>query len=121
MRQCEIYLHGIKCGLLTEEDDKSFTFSYDSVYLQRADADPVSLTLPLQREPHKSPLATASLTKSAKSPYLFSAFSNMLSEGENRQVQSVLLRIDPDDDFGILLATCQTDTIGAITVKPIRL
>jgi len=25
MRQCEIYLHGIKCGLLTEEDDKSFT------------------------------------------------------------------------------------------------
>ncbi len=70
MRQCEIYLHGIKCGLLTEEDDKSFTFSYDSVYLQR---------------------------------------------------ESVLLRIDPDDDFGILLATCQTDTIGAITVKPIRL
>ena len=101
MRQCEIYLHRIKCGLLTEEDDKSFTFSYDSEYLQRADADPVSLTLPLQREPHKS-------------PYLF-------SEGENRQVQSVLLRIDPDDDFGILLATCQTDTIGAITVKPIRL
>ena len=49
MRQCEIYLHGIKCGLLTEEDDKSFTFSYDSVYLRRADADPVSLTLPLQR------------------------------------------------------------------------
>lgn len=108
MRQCEIYLHGIKCGLLTEEDDKSFTFSYDSVYLQRADADPVSLTLPLQREPHKS-------------PYLFSVFANMLSEGENRQIQSVLLRIDPEDDFGILLATCQMDTIGAITVKPIRL
>ena len=42
----------------------------------------------------------------------------MLSEGENRQVQSVLLRIDPEDDFGILLATCQIDTIGAITVKP---
>ena len=96
MRQCEIYLHGIKCGLLTEEDDKSFTFSYDSVYLRRADADPVSLTLPLQRKPHKS-------------PYLFSVFANMLSEGENRHVQSVLL------------ATCQVDTIGAITVKPIQL
>ncbi len=35
MRQCEIYLHGIKCGLLTEEDDKSFTFSYDSVFAER--------------------------------------------------------------------------------------
>lgn len=108
MRQCETYLHGIMCGLLTEEDDKSFTFSYDSVYLQRVDAEPISLTLPLQHEPYRS-------------PYLFSAFANMLSEGENRQVQSVLLRIDPEDDFGILLATCQVDTIGAITVKPIQL
>ena len=57
----------------------------------------------------------------AGKPYLFSVFANMLSEGENRHVQSVLLRIDPEDDFGILLATCQIDTIGAITVKPIRL
>ena len=43
----------------------------------------------------------------------------MLSEGENRQVQSQILRIDADDDFGILLATAQTDTIGAVTIKPI--
>ena len=38
----------------------------------------------------------------------------------NRQMQSQLLRIDPDDDFGILLATAQYDTIGAVTVKPIE-
>jgi len=50
---------------------------------------------------------------------LFAFFFNMLSEGENRQVQSQILRIDADDDFGILLATAQTDTIGAVTIKPI--
>ena len=44
----------------------------------------------------------------------------MLSEGENRQIQSRLLRIDPEDDFGILLATAQFDTAGAVTVKPLR-
>lgn len=44
----------------------------------------------------------------------------MLSEGENRQIQSRLLRIDSEDDFGILLATAQFDTIGAATVKPLR-
>lgn len=44
----------------------------------------------------------------------------MLSEGENRQIQSQLLRIDPEDDFGIMLATCAYDTIGAITVKTIE-
>lgn len=108
MRQCEIYLHGIRCGLLTEEDNRTFTFIYDKAYLIGDNAEPVSLTLPLQGEPHTS-------------PYLFPAFANMLSEGENRQVQSQLLRIDPEDDFGILLATCSTDTIGAITVKPIGL
>jgi HipA-like protein len=30
------------------------------------------------------------------------------------------LRIDEDDDFGLLAATAQFDTIGAITVKPIQ-
>jgi len=44
----------------------------------------------------------------------------MLSEGENRQIQSQLLHIDAEDDFGILLATAQYDTIGAVTVKPIE-
>jgi serine/threonine-protein kinase HipA len=107
MRQCEIYLHGIRCGLLTEDDNRTFTFTYDKAYLIGDNAEPVSLTLTLQSEPHTC-------------PYLFPAFVNMLSEGENRQVQSQLWRIDPDDDFGILLATCGTDTIGAITVKPIE-
>ncbi|MGM9740456.1 MAG: HipA N-terminal domain-containing protein [Candidatus Cryptobacteroides sp.] len=106
MRKCEIYLHGVKCGVLTEDDNLEFTFEYDKDYLHAGGAEPVSLTLPLQDEPFKS-------------PYLFPAFANLLSEGENRQVQSQLLRIDPEDDFGIMLATCGFDTVGAITVKPI--
>ena len=38
------------------------------------------------------------------SDYLFPYFFNMLSEGANRQIQSTLLHIDENDDFGILLA-----------------
>lgn len=108
MRGCEIYVHGIKAGLLTEDDAHKFVFAYDRAYLLSKGACPASLTLPLRAEPYHS-------------PYLFPAFSNILSEGENRQIQSQLLRVDPEDDFGIMLATCQTDTIGAITVKPIAL
>jgi serine/threonine-protein kinase HipA len=44
----------------------------------------------------------------------------MLSEGANRELQSTLLHIDENDDFGILLATAQNDTIGAVTIKPIN-
>lgn len=108
MRQCEVYLHGIKVGLLTENDSREFTFTYDKAYLLSENCDAVSLTLPLRTEPYHS-------------PFLFSVFANMLSEGDIRQIQSQLLRMDPEDDFGILLATCQFDTVGAITVKPIEL
>lgn len=107
MRRCEVYLHGIKAGFLTEEDKGTFCFAYDKAYLLNEKSGPVSLTLPLRTEPYRSNV-------------LFPVFANMLSEGENRQIQSQLLHIDAEDDFGILLATCQFDTIGAITVKPIE-
>lgn len=106
MRQCEVYLHDIRAGLLTEEDNGEYVFAYESSYV--ADKmPPVSPTLPLREEPYRS-------------PYLFAVFFNMLSEGENRRIQSRLLHIDSSDDFGILLATAQNDTVGAITVKPIE-
>lgn len=106
MRQCEVYVHGIKAGILREEDDREYVFTYDPSYLSGKKNPPVSLTLPLRKEPYRS-------------SYLFPFFFNMLSEGENRQIQSQLLRIDAEDDFGILLATAQYDTIGAVTVKPL--
>ena len=48
MRQCEVYLHGIKAGMLTEEDNGEYTFIYDSSYLEKGDCPSVSLTLPLR-------------------------------------------------------------------------
>ena len=44
----------------------------------------------------------------------------MLSEGVNKKIQTTQLKIDEDDNFGLLLATAQYDTIGAITVKPVH-
>lgn len=108
MRQCEVYVHDIRAGRLIEDDDLKYTFIYDDAYLARPENPPVSLTLPIRKEPYHS-------------SYLFAPFFNMLSEGENRQMQSQILHIDADDDFGILLATAQTDTIGAVTVKPLNI
>ena len=105
MRQCEVYVHNIKAGVLTE-DENGYSFTYDKPYLQGKDNPPVSLTMPLREEVYHS-------------EHLFPFFFNMLSEGENREVQSRLLHISPEDDFGILLATASYDTIGEVTVKPI--
>lgn len=100
MRRGIVYVGGVRAGLLTEHQDGHFTFDYDEEYSGRG----VCLAMP--RENHHY-----------ESAYLFPFFSNLLSEGENREFQSKLLKIDRDDDFGFLLETAAYDTIGNITVK----
>jgi serine/threonine-protein kinase HipA len=106
MRAMEIYRNGILAGTLTEENRQHYVFSYDEKYFNDASKPGISLTLPKTQKEYSS-------------EFLFPFFFNMLSEGVNRKLQSVQLRIDEEDSFGLLAATAQYDTIGAITVKPI--
>lgn len=102
MRECKVYVHDAEAGLLQETDDREYVFTYHDDY----QGDPVCLAMPVRQ-------------KVFRSNHLFPYFFNMLSEGANRQVQSTLLHIDEKDDFGIMMATAQYDTIGAVTVKPV--
>ena len=106
MRACKVFVHGIYAGMLTETDRQHYSFEYDDAYFSNVDMPPVCLALPKNQ-------------KSYVSPYLFPFFSNMLSEGENRIFQARYLKIDENDDFGILLATAQYDTLGSVTVQPV--
>jgi serine/threonine-protein kinase HipA len=106
MRAMEIYRNGVLAGILSEENRKSYIFRYDERYFNDTTKPAISLTLP-------------KLKMEYRSQYLFPFFFNMLSEGENRKLQSIQLKIDEEDNFGLLMATAQYDTIGAITVKPI--
>jgi len=102
----EIYRNGTLAGTLTEENRKRFVFKYDDNYFNDATQPAISLTLPKTQKEYSS-------------EFLFPFFFNMLSEGVNRKLQSTQLRIDEEDNFGLLMATAQYDTIGAVTVKPI--
>ncbi len=102
----EIYRNGVLAGILSEENRKSYIFKYDERYFNDTTKPAISLTLPKSKKEYTS-------------QYLFPFFFNMLSEGENRKLQSIQLKIDEEDNFGLLMATAQYDTIGAITVKPI--
>lgn len=106
MRKAEVYRNGTLAGFLTEENRKLYVFRYDDAYFTDPDKAAISLTLPKTQREYKS-------------EYLFPFFFNMLSEGVNRKLQSTQLRIDEEDNFGLLMATAQVDTIGAITVKPV--
>jgi serine/threonine-protein kinase HipA len=108
MRSAEVYCNGEFAGILTEEKPgMNYVFRYDDKYFFDMNKSGVSLTLPKTQQEYRS-------------EYLFPFFFNMLSEGANRKAQSRLLKIDEKDHFGILLATAQYDTIGAITVKPMN-
>jgi len=106
MRQAAIYRNGELAGILSEENKNNYVFRYNTTYFTDKDKPAVSLTIPKAQQEYKI-------------DYLFPFFFNMLSEGVNRQLQCKLLRIDEEDDFGLLIATAQYDTIGAITVKPL--
>ena len=106
MRIVEVYRNGTFAGTLTEENQQQYVFSYDDLYFNDATKPAISLTLQKTQKEYRS-------------NFLFPFFFNMLSEGVNRKLQCTQLRIDEGDNFGLLMATAQYDTIGAITVKRI--
>lgn len=108
VRTVEVYRNHVLAGMLTEEDNRHYTFRYDDHYFTDPSTPAISLTLP-------------KISQEYKAAHLFPFFYNMLSEGANRKLQSRTLQIDEEDDFGLLAATARYDTIGAVTVKPIMI
>ncbi len=108
MRQAEIFFKGEKAGLLTQNDDGSFTYAYDNLWMSDSSKASISLTLPKRKKEYHS-------------EHLFPFFYNMLPEGTNKQVVCRLMRIDGDDYFSLLLITARYDAIGAVTVNNIAI
>ena len=103
MRKAKVLYKNEWAGTLIQNDKGGFEFSYNKSWLDDASKPPVSLTLPKQEQAFYS-------------DYLFPFFYNMLPEGTNKEAVCFHLRIDKNDHFGILMATAQSDTIGAVRV-----
>ena len=101
MRQAEIYRKGILAGTLTE-DGGEYRFSYGDSYLTRKDAQPVSLTLPLQAEAFVSPV-------------LFPFFDGLIPEGWLLDVALRNTDISILDRMSLLLLCCK-ECIGSVSV-----
>lgn len=104
MRVAEVFTNGVLAGTLSETDEGKYIFKYDNAYLLDSRNRAISLSLPKRKEAYIA-------------DELFPFFYNMLSEGANKALQCMTLKIDENDAFGLLLATADNDTIGAITVK----
>ena len=104
MRQAEIYRKDILAGILTEEGGE-YRFCYDEAYLAREDAQPVSLTLPLQTDAYVSPV-------------LFPFFDGLIPEGWLLDVALRNTDISILDRMSLLLLCCK-ECVGSVSVVPI--
>ena len=105
-RRAIVRLDGHPVGTLVEAGRQA-TFAYGAHWLARADAVPVSVTLPLRAEPY--------VTEG-----LHPFFENLLPEGWLLELATRKLKISKDDAFGLLLATC-ADCVGAVEILPAEL
>ena len=106
MRQARVLHKGEIAGLLTQHDDGTFLFQYAREWIKDITKPAISLTMPKTEKEYRS-------------EYLFPFFFHLLPEGTNREAVSRSLRIDSNDDLGLLLHTASIDTIGAITIEKI--
>jgi len=100
MRAAKIFRNEAFAGLLVESDGE-YTFTYDPQYLE-TEKFPVSVTLPLQREPFVSPT-------------LFPFFDGLIPEGWLLDVALRNTDISLLDRMSLLLLCCK-DCIGSVSV-----
>ena len=93
MKQAVVFLRGIKAGILTE-DENGYTFEYDADYLASADAEAVSLTLPLSDKPYRDKV-------------LFPFFDGLIPEGWLLDIAEKNWKIDARDRMSLLVACCK--------------
>jgi serine/threonine-protein kinase HipA len=99
MRKAIIFVHDKRVGVLIEDSNSGYQFTYDDNY----EGEAVSLTMPL----------TAKNYSFAKFP---SFFEGLLPEGIMLEGLLKIGKIDKNDYFSQLIATGD-DLVGAVTVK----
>lgn len=105
MKQAKIFQHNRLAGLLTENEN-GYIFQYDASYLKSAQAEAVSLTLPLSAEPYRSTV-------------LFPFFDGLIPEGWLLDIAERSWKINQRDRMSLLLACCK-DCIGSVSIIPVN-
>ncbi len=104
MADLDVYLHGRRVGHLQLDSSRRFVFQYDDAWLAAETELPLSLALPLRREPYPDDEAR---------PF----FANLLPEANIRRAITNRLGISEENDFALLEAI-GGECAGAVTVIP---
>jgi serine/threonine-protein kinase HipA len=106
MRQAIVKYNNITAGLLTEEDDGYYLFTYDEQYIKNYPGQFITFNMPVGRLPFKS-------------KRLFPFFDGLIPEGWLLNIAAESWKINKNDRMGLLLACCQ-NAIGAVSIYPLN-
>lgn len=100
LRKAKVMVKEAFAGII-EETGQGYRFTYDPAYLR--EEMPIGVAFPPREQPYES-------------KRLFPFFKGLLPEGWFRDIVCQTLKIDPKDDFGLLVKACG-DCIGAVWIK----
>ncbi len=106
MRQGIVKYNNELAGILTEEDNGEYQFSYDEAYIQKHPDQFIIFQMPVTRHPYRS-------------KRLFPFFDGLIPEGWLLDIAAESWKINKNDRMGLLLACCQ-NAFGAVSIHPIK-
>lgn len=106
MRQAIIKYNNIEAGVLKELDTGEYEFTYEEQYVQNHPELFIVFQMPVTKKPYRS-------------KRLFPFFDGLIPEGWLLTIAAESWKIKKNDRMGLLLACCQ-NTIGAVSVHPIK-
>ena len=106
MRQAIVKYNNQLAGTLTEGDDGIYVFEYEPEYILNFPQGFITFQMPVSDAVYKN-------------KRLFPFFDGLIPEGWLLNIATESWKINKNDRMGLLLACCQ-NTIGAVSVHPIK-
>jgi len=103
-RSGQVFFGNLLAGIVWQ-DEEGYGFVYDDYYLVVKGNQPISLTLPLRREPY--------LSKT-----MIPFFDGLIPEGWLLDITVKNWKVNPNDRMELLLIACR-DCIGAVSIESI--
>lgn len=91
---------------MLQQDEEGYSFTYEHSYLNSDHPIPVSLSLPLRKEPY--------LSKT-----MIPFFDGLIPEGWFLEIEEERLPLNPRDRMVLLLSLC-SDCIGTVSIVPLE-
>lgn len=105
MKKALVYYDEILAGEIVQNDNGTFSFTYEDNYFASPYSKPISLTLPLSQQLYTSNI-------------LFPFFDGLIPEGYLLEIALERYHLKSNDRLSLLMKTCK-DPIGIVSIKEV--